>query len=43
MEHLSDALLLKAYDKAKKINLNDDFIEIIKSEITKRNLFVKNN
>lgn len=42
MEHLSDSLLLEAYDKAKQLNLNDDFINIIKTEIADRNLIIKN-
>lgn len=42
MEHLSDALLIEAYDKAKQLNLNDDFIHIIEEEISRRNLIISN-
>lgn len=42
MEHLSDSLLLEAYDKAKQLKLNDDFITIIEKEIANRDLIIKN-
>lgn len=38
MKCLSDALLIEAYEKAIELNLNDDFIQIIKEEINKRAL-----
>lgn len=38
MEHLSDDLLLQSYYKAKELKLSDDFIQLIKDEITKRQL-----
>lgn len=43
MNILPDILLLEAYEKAKELNLNLDFINMIKLEITERNLFVKDN
>lgn len=41
MDHLSDELLLEAYYKAIQLNLNADFISLIKDEIVKRNLLIK--
>jgi len=38
MECLSDTLLLEAYKKAKELNLDFDFIQMIREEINKRNL-----
>lgn len=38
MNYLSDELLLKSYIKATELNLNPDFIRIIKDEIVKRSL-----
>jgi len=38
MKHLSNELLLKSYYKAKELKLSDDFIDLIKHEISKRNL-----
>lgn len=36
MECLSDSLLLEAYQKAKELQLNDDFIQLIEQEIERR-------
>ncbi len=36
MECLSDSLLLEAYQKAKELNLNIDFIKMIEEEIERR-------
>jgi len=36
MDCLSDALLLEAYEKAKELNLNKDFIQMIEQEIERR-------
>lgn len=36
MECLSDSLLLEAYRKAKELQLNDDFIQLIEQEIERR-------
>ncbi|MEI3613310.1 sporulation histidine kinase inhibitor Sda [Pseudogracilibacillus sp. SO30301A] len=36
MECLSDSLLLEAYQKAIELNLNKDFIKMIKEEIERR-------
>lgn len=36
MECLSDTLLLEAYEKAKELNLNLDFIQMIEEEINRR-------
>jgi len=38
MEFLSDTLLIEAYEKAVALNLNEDFIELIKTEIEKRSI-----
>ncbi|WP_343782244.1 sporulation histidine kinase inhibitor Sda [Alkalibacillus silvisoli] len=38
METLSDQLLIDSYYKAKKLDLNHDFIHLIKKELKKRNL-----
>lgn len=38
MEFLSDTLLIEAYEKAVDLNLNEDFIELIKIEIEKRSI-----
>ncbi|WP_240376531.1 sporulation histidine kinase inhibitor Sda [Bacillus piscicola] len=38
MEHLSDELLLEAYEKALQLNLNQDFISLIEEELKKRSL-----
>jgi len=36
MECLSDSLLLEAYKKAKELQLNKDFIQLIEQEIERR-------
>ncbi|TXL68042.1 sporulation histidine kinase inhibitor Sda [Cerasibacillus terrae] len=38
MKRLSDELLLESYKKAKELNLDTDFILLIKKEIYRRNL-----
>lgn len=38
MDCLSDTLLIEAYEKAKELNLNEDFIELIKNELVKRSI-----
>ncbi|QQK79485.1 sporulation histidine kinase inhibitor Sda [Salicibibacter cibi] len=38
LKTLSDALLIEAYKKAKKLNLDKDFIMHLKSEIHRRDL-----
>ncbi|MEI3606881.1 sporulation histidine kinase inhibitor Sda [Pseudogracilibacillus sp. SE30717A] len=36
MDCLSDRLLLEAYEKAKQLKLNRDFIQMIEEEINRR-------
>lgn len=38
---LSDELLLKAYNQAKKMNLDKDFIDLLQKEIALRKLSIK--
>ncbi|MDV2581060.1 sporulation histidine kinase inhibitor Sda [Alkalibacillus haloalkaliphilus] len=38
METLSDQLLIDSYYKAKNLNLNHDFIQLIEKELKKRKL-----
>ncbi len=38
MNNLSDDLLIESYHKAKKLNLSNDFIHLIESEIRRRSL-----
>lgn len=38
MRKLSDELLIETYFKAIELNLNEDFIELIKLEINRRSL-----
>lgn len=38
MRDLSNQLLIQAYDKAKQLNLQKDFIQLIEAEMKKRNL-----
>lgn len=38
MDLLSDTLLLEAYEKAVELQLNEDFISLIKEELVKRAL-----
>lgn len=38
MRDLSNQLLIEAYDKAIELNLQKDFIQLIKKEMKKRNL-----
>ncbi len=38
MDFLSDTLLLEAYKKAVELQLNEDFISLIKEELVKRAL-----
>lgn len=38
MDLLSDTLLLEAYEKAVALQLNEDFISLIKEELVKRAL-----
>ncbi len=38
-DSLSDTLLKESYDKAIKLNLSPDFIEILKKELKIRGLF----
>lgn len=38
MDFLSDTLLLEAYNKAVELQLNEDFISLIKEELVKRAL-----
>ncbi|WP_343073202.1 sporulation histidine kinase inhibitor Sda [Salicibibacter cibi] len=40
MRNLSDEMLIEAYERALKLNLNDDFIAIIQSEMERRALTV---
>ncbi|MET3682485.1 developmental checkpoint coupling sporulation initiation to replication initiation [Alkalibacillus flavidus] len=39
MESLSNQLLIDSYRKAKRMNLNDDFIQLIERELKKRKIF----
>ncbi|KYG31995.1 sporulation histidine kinase inhibitor Sda [Alkalihalobacillus trypoxylicola] len=41
MQNLSDELLIETFYKAVELELNPDFIELIKSEIHKRSLHDK--
>ncbi len=41
MRKLSDELLLESYFKAKELNLSQDFIKLIESEIRRRSLYHK--
>nr|WP_309101109.1 sporulation histidine kinase inhibitor Sda [Fredinandcohnia onubensis] len=43
MRHLSDKLLIEAYELANKSKLNNDFIGLLKYEIQRRNLNINNN
>lgn len=43
MNELTDALLLNAYYKAKELDLNLDFINIIVQEIRRRELFINDD
>ncbi|MBM7649961.1 developmental checkpoint coupling sporulation initiation to replication initiation [Bacillus ectoiniformans] len=38
MNYISDELLLESYSKAKKLNLNPEFILLIENELRKRAL-----
>ncbi|MDQ0299785.1 developmental checkpoint coupling sporulation initiation to replication initiation [Salibacterium salarium] len=38
MRQLSDELLIEAYEKALRLQLNDDFILLMEEEIKKRSL-----
>ena len=38
MRNLSDEMLIEAYERALKLDLNDDFIAIIQSEMERRSL-----
>ncbi|MHA6252175.1 sporulation histidine kinase inhibitor Sda [Oceanobacillus sp. CAU 1775] len=38
MQNLSDELLLESYNTARKLNLNEDFLSLMKKEIEKRRL-----
>lgn len=38
MDHLSDELLLEAYQKAYELKLSPDFLSLIEEEIRKRRL-----
>lgn len=38
LDFLSDTLLLEAYNKAVELQLNEDFISLIKEELVKRAL-----
>lgn len=40
MEYLSDSLLIEAYYKAIELQLNDDFISMIKDEMEHRQIEV---
>ncbi|QDI92909.1 sporulation histidine kinase inhibitor Sda [Salicibibacter halophilus] len=40
MRNLSDEMLIEAYERALTLNLNDDFIAIIQSEMERRSLTV---
>ncbi|WP_418314567.1 sporulation histidine kinase inhibitor Sda [Salicibibacter kimchii] len=40
MRNLSDEMLIEAYERALHLNLNDDFIAIIQSEMERRSLTV---
>lgn len=37
MEELSNILLTEAYEKAIELNLDNDFIQLIEEELTRRN------
>ncbi|WP_042354982.1 sporulation histidine kinase inhibitor Sda [Bacillus rubiinfantis] len=41
MRKLSDELLIESYYKAKELNLSQDFIKLIESEIRRRSLYHK--
>ncbi|MGG3563783.1 sporulation histidine kinase inhibitor Sda [Neobacillus rhizosphaerae] len=41
MRKLSDELLIESYFKAKELNLSQDFIGLIESEIHRRSLYNK--
>lgn len=43
LELLSDKLLIESYVKSIESKLNEDFIAIIKAELTRRNLIEKIN
>lgn len=38
MNYLSDTLLIEAYEEAVKLGLDSDFIQMIKEELSKRNV-----
>ncbi|NIK11302.1 sporulation histidine kinase inhibitor Sda [Alkalibacillus almallahensis] len=39
MEYLSNQLLIESYQKAKALQLNEDFIQLFERELKKRKLF----
>ncbi|MDT8860237.1 sporulation histidine kinase inhibitor Sda [Alkalihalobacillus sp. MEB130] len=41
MHQLNDRLLIETYEKAKNLNLNKDFIEMLEDEVKKRQLLDK--
>lgn len=42
MNKMSDDLLIESYLTAKKLNLNPEFIELLKAEIARRSLTIQN-
>ncbi|WP_078391661.1 sporulation histidine kinase inhibitor Sda [Shouchella patagoniensis] len=43
LNYINDTLLIEAYEKAVKHGLNQDFIELIKSELLRRNIRFDND
>ncbi|MFA1821007.1 sporulation histidine kinase inhibitor Sda [Virgibacillus oceani] len=42
MERLSDELLIETYNKAKELKLHNEFIILLRNELIRRSLFIKN-
>ncbi|RQW21476.1 sporulation histidine kinase inhibitor Sda [Bacillus sp. C1-1] len=40
MEQLSDSVLLEAYNKAKQIQLEEDFLAILEKELVRRDIHI---
>lgn len=43
MDILNDELLIEAYFKAKSLNLDKDFIKVLKIELQKRSIDIQEN
>ncbi|MFA9558815.1 sporulation histidine kinase inhibitor Sda [Evansella sp. AB-rgal1] len=43
MKYLSDSLLLETYEKARELNLSEDFISLIQQEINRRQVNLENH